>query len=137
MWASTHSQGDQASLRLAEHAAANGSAANGDAAHGTAANGVSGNSNGTAGGTAAFERLSVQPATTGDGRSGVTDGSGAGVVLLAATAAPAGSQPEAAAHSNGEPPCQGVPKGPLVLPAPECLRPELNGVDRDLQNTLR
>ncbi len=136
MWASTHTQGDQALLRLPEHAAANGSATNGNTVNGTAANGVSGNSAGTTGDAAVPAQLPLQPASD-EGHSGVTDDSGVSTTVPVARAEPAGSLSDTAARSNGEASCEGLAKGPLVLPAPECLRPELNGVDRDLQNTLR
>ena len=135
MWASTHPQGAQAPSGLSEHAA-NGSAADGSAATGTATIGLTDALHGAAGGVAVSRELLIQPAS-GRGRSEVTDNGSTVATLPSSSAAAFGSLPEATTYASSEASCQALPKVPLVLPAPECLRPELNGVDRDLQNTLR
>ena len=47
------------------------------------------------------------------------------------------ARPLAIAVAASELPVNGLRSQPLVLPAPECLRPELNSLDRDQQVTLR
>ena len=135
MWASTHCDGDRASLPSAGHAPA-AAAANGGAADVITASGADGGLHSPAGDAAVSDQLPMQPASGEEG-AGVTIDSGAMTTLPAAIAAPAGSLPQTATLNSIEAGSQGLLKAPLVLPAPECLRPELNGVDRDLQNTLR
>jgi hypothetical protein len=159
MWASTHGHDDTAAqlLRGSSAATANGHAAEDGGGnrkpaatesvgrqtstqeHGTAAAGASPDNSerpGTAAGSSACSE-----AATGEGRLGgvstVNDGTVGGGSDSAAAPEAGGLRPPTAAHTNGQRSVSGLRTEPLVLPAPECLRPELNSLDRDAQVTLR
>ena len=131
MWASTHRRDDQALLPSAEHADAHGSAANG-----TAAAGVIACSHSATTAAAASGQVSVQ-FTPGGGGVGTASVSSAHGVDSCSTVIAAGLVPSTVADTEAEAVVNGLPREVLVLPAPECLTAELNGIDKDLQNTLR
>ena len=132
MWASTHRHGDQAIQARLERTAANGSADNG-----AAMNGVSGGPHhGGNNVTGAPEQFS-QPAAPAAGSADAGTDSGSNLLQPSSNDGVAGSAPVTAMEAAADAAVAGLPGGAMVLPAPECLRPELNGMDKDMQGTLR
>ena len=133
MWASTHRHDAQAPPGQPQQAAANGTAANE-----TATDATDGAPHSADCDTAVLRHPPLQPTSSHVERSSEAgNGSGTHGLPLGGVDVATSQLLPAAPNAAAKAAVTGLLKEALLLPAPECLRPELNAIDKDLQNVLR